>query len=294
MEGFETIADGISFLKIPFGPVWTGVVLVQGEENYLIDSGATAEDVDRYIIPALAEKKLTPGDIHWLLNTHCHGDHIGGHERLWQLGQMPVAAFELAAPKVADPVPYAVKIRTRFPEYSPLPQSQLRGVPVTRVLKDGEMLGERLQVIHTPGHDDDCICWYDVKTKTLITGDSLQANGTVCQGIGFYQDLPGYCRTLLRLQEMDVETILCGHDYDGIGWRIHGRDDVKAALCKCVEYVKTYHCFVEKQGEEGTDNPEIARKLIETVGCGYPERLFMALYTVEQHRTHQTEACFYE
>lgn len=91
-----------------------------------------------------------------------------------------------------------------------------------------------------------------------------------------------------------METILCGHDYDGIGWRIHGRDDVKAALCKCVEYVKTYHCFVEKQGEEGTDNPEIARKLIETVGCGYPERLFMALYTVEQHRTHQTEACFYE
>ena len=36
-------------------------------------------------------------------------------------------------------------------------------------------------------------------TGTLITGDSLQANGTICQGIGFYQDLAGYEKALERL-----------------------------------------------------------------------------------------------
>ena len=284
MERFEKIAEGVYLLKVPFGPVWTGVVLVQGEENYLIDSSATAEDVDNYVVPALKELGLEPGDIQWLLNTHCHGDHIGGHRRIRELGQMKVAAFELAAPKVSDPVPYAIRIRTRFPEYSPAPQSQLKGVTVDKVLSDGEMLGDRLQVIHTPGHDDDCVCWYDVPTRTLITGDSLQANGTICQGIGFYQDLLGYRRALLRLLGMEIETILCGHDYDGIGWQITGRYQVKAALNKCLAYLEQYHTFIAKRYRAGvTDPAAIAVELIDTLGCGRPDKLFMALYTVEQH-----------
>lgn len=104
MASFEKIAEGIYILKIPFGPVWTGVVLVRGDVTCLIDSGATAQDVDAYILPALKQMDLDLHDIDWLGNTHCHGDHIGGHRRLWELGKVPVAAFALAAPKVSDPV----------------------------------------------------------------------------------------------------------------------------------------------------------------------------------------------
>lgn len=284
MERFELIADGIYILKVPFGPVWTGVVLVRGQENYLIDSSATAEDVDRYVIPALHELGLGPADIHWLLNTHCHGDHIGGHQRICQWANPKVAAFAKAAPKVLDPVPYAIRIRTKFPAYSPAPQSQLKGVQVDQVLQDGEMLGDRLKVISTPGHDDDCVCWYDTKTKTLITGDSLQANGTICQGVGFYQDLTGYRGALLRLLKEDIETILCGHDYDGIGWLIQGKGQVREALYKCLQYLEQYHNFIVSRCRQGqTDPVRIATELIDQLGCGQPERLFMALYTVTQH-----------
>ena len=284
MEHFERIEEGLYLLKVPFGPVWTGVILVQGEENYLIDSSATAEDVDRYVLPALAELGLGQKDIHWLLNTHCHGDHIGGHQRFCQVRAPKVAAFEKAAPKVEDPVPYAIRIRTRFPAYSPAPQSQLKGVKVDRVLADGEQIGDRLQIISTPGHDDDCVCWYDIKTKTLITGDSLQANGTICQGIGFYQDLPGYRHALERLLAMDIENILCGHDYDGIGWWIRGKAQVRQALEKCLNYLEQYHCFLEERLQAGEKDPvKLAEALIENLGCGQPERLFMALYTVNQH-----------
>lgn len=295
MAAFEKIAEGIYILKIPFGPVWTGVVLVRGEKTCLIDSGATARDVEEYIVPPLAQMDLQPGDIDWLLNTHCHGDHIGGHRRLWELGQMNVAAFALAAPKVTDPVPYAIRIRTRFPRYSPPPQSQLQGVPVTKVLQDGERLGDRLRVLHTPGHDDDCVCWYDEPTKTLITGDSLQANGTICQGIGFYQNLPGYAASLERLQAMDIKTIVCGHDYDGIGWCISGEQQVAAALDKCRQYVESYHRFILARDQNGAgDSAAIARELIDTLGCGQPEKLFMALYTVEQHRLQRKKERIYE
>ena len=281
MEQFQKMADGIWFLKVPFGPVWTAVVLIRGKENMLIDSSATAQDVEDYVIPALAELGLAPKDIHWLLNTHCHGDHIGGHRKFWEESGCKVAAFTLAAPKVSDPVPFAIKIRTAFPAYSPAPQSYLQGVPVDKVIADGEVFGD-LQLIHTPGHDNDCLCWYHIPTKTLITGDSLQANGTICQGIGFYQDMAGYEKALNRLLEMDIETILCGHDYDGIGWHIQGKDAVKAALEKCRNYLGIYHEYIANHVHLG-DPAEIAKALIRDLGCGEPERLFMALYTVTQH-----------
>lgn len=281
VEQFAQIGEGLYFLKVPFGPVWTGVVLVDGPEPMMIDSAATAQDVDQYIVPALAQLGLAPGDVRWLLNTHCHGDHIGGHHRFRELSGCRIAAFDLAAPKVANPVPYAIRIRSTFPDYSPAPQSSLKGVPVDKVLFDGEVFGD-LQLIHTPGHDDDCLCWYHIPTKTLITGDSLQANGTICQGIGFYQDLNGYEWSLNRLLALDAERILCGHDYDGIGWRIEGSDAVRRALSKCLDYIDIYHEYI-KAHIELRDPARIAAALIRDLGCGEPERLFMALYTVTQH-----------
>lgn len=281
MEKFQELVPGIYLLKIPFGPVWTGVVLVKGRKNILIDTGAADTDVDNYIVPALAALDMGVEDIHYLVNTHCHGDHIGGNHRLRQLGSFKTAAFTLAAPKLEDPVPYAIETRTRFPEYSPAPQSQLQGIGVDLSLRDGTLLADRLLLVHTPGHDNDCVCWYDRQTKTIITGDSLQANGTICQGVGFYKSLDDYRSTLARLCAMDIENILCGHDYDGIGYWICGKAQVKAALDYCQERVALYDGFVNARKD--ADPADIARELIETYGCGMPERLFMALYTVTEH-----------
>ena len=284
MESFKELLPGIHLLKVPFGPVWTGVVLLTGEKNILIDTAATDDDVDGYIVPALDELGLSVGDIDYLVNTHCHGDHIGGNYRIRQLGDFQVAAFELAAPKIADPVPYAIATRTKFPEYSPAPQSFLKGIGVDIVLKDGEILADRLQVIHTPGHDNDCVCWYDLYTKTIITGDSLQANGTICQGVGFYKSLAGYESALDKLMGMDIDNILCGHDYEGIGYLICGKENVKKTLEICCEYVKDYDGFIRDCLNNGCTEPaQIAVKLINEKGCGMPERLFMALYTVTEH-----------
>ena len=281
MNTFQQIAKDVYLLKIPFGPVWTGVVLLRGGTNILIDSGATADDVDNCLIPALKKLGLELGDIHYLANTHSHGDHIGGHARLRQLGNFQAVSFTDSKPKVETPVPYAIATRTRFPEYSPAPQSFLQGVPVDIALADGEILADRLQLIHTPGHDDDCVCWLDLPTKTLITGDSLQGNGTVCQGVGFYKSLPEYLYSLDKLKKLPIENILCGHDYDGIGYLIQGSRAVADALNYCEGRVRVYGQFVE-QHKNG--NPAvIAQKLINTHGCGMPEKLFMALYTVTEH-----------
>ena len=49
---FEEVLTGTYLLRIPFGPVWTGIILIRGEENILIDSSHL--EPEPYLIPALA------------------------------------------------------------------------------------------------------------------------------------------------------------------------------------------------------------------------------------------------
>ena len=282
MYKFEKIFDDIYILRIPFSIVWTGVVLVKGEKNFLIDSGSEAPE--KYLIPALEEMGMSLSDIDWLLNTHCHGDHITGHYDLVSKYGLKTATFEGGAKALADPASNAVRIRTKFPEHSPAPQCWLKGVVADKLLSDGEILDGRLQVIHTPGHDHDCVCWYDLKTKTIITGDSLQGNGTPTQGIGFYQSLSEYLSALDKLDSVDVENIILGHDYDGIGSVVLGKEESKKVLAYCRSCVDKYEALIEKYYNEGCKEPsDIALRLINEVGCGMPEKLFLALYTVTNH-----------
>ena len=139
----------------------------------------------------------------------------------------------------------------------------------------------------TPGHDDDCLTWVDANTGTAFTGDSIQANGTPCQGVGFYRDKNAYLGSLQKLSDANLENIICGHDYDGIGSVIKGADEVSAALEYCKERVELYDCKIKEYVASGMiveDEPvAMALKLIGEVGCGMPDQLFLALHTVNEH-----------
>ena len=282
---FEEVLPGTYLLKVPFGPVWTGVILVRGEKTFLVDSSSV--EPDKYLVPALGDLGLKPSDIDWLLCTHVHGDHIGGHHVLHEKYGVKVATLDSAADALRDPVKVAIRVRTRFPANSPSPQSYLKGVEPDRLVAEGELLEGRFRAIAAPGHDDDCLVWLDTLTGTAFTGDSLQANGTVCQGIAFYRDLPAYRRTLAKLADEDIENIVCGHDYDGIGSVVRGREAVAAAIRHSAERVKVYGERVAAYVKEGMpveDEPvSLARRLICEEGCGMPERLFLALHTVSEH-----------
>ena len=285
MTTFEEILPGTYLLRVPFGPVWTGIVLVRGQKNILIDSSHL--EPEEYLLPALDELGMKPGDIDWLLNTHVHGDHIGGHHALVTKYGLKTATLASVADALRDPVKVAIRVRTRFPRNSPPPQSYLKGVEPDCLLAEGELLEGRFRALATPGHDDDCLVWIDTETGTAFTGDSLQANGTVCQGVAFYRDLAAYRQTLEKMSAEPLNNIVCGHDYDGIGSVVTGRAAVADALRFCSERVKVYGARIAAYVKEGVPVEEepvtLAKRLIRDEGCGMPEKLFLALHTVSEH-----------
>ncbi len=282
---FEEILPDTYLLKVPFGPVWTGIILIRGEKNVLIDSSHL--EPEKYLIPALEDLGMKPSDIDWLLNTHVHGDHIGGHYSLVTKYGLKTATLRSSADALRDPVKVAVRVRTRFPKNSPAPQSYLKGVEPDRLLEEGERLEGRFYALATPGHDDDCLTWIDAATGTAFTGDSLQANGTPTQGIGFYRNLADYRKTLAKLSESGIRNLVCAHDYDGIGCVVKGAEAVGEALQYSAERIDLYDRKIKEYVAAGVPVEEepvsLALRLIGEVGCGMPDALFLALHTVSEH-----------
>src|SRR5690606_2846686 len=97
----------------------------------------------------------------------------------------------------------------------------------------GDKLGS-VQLIHTPGHDTDSCCFLETRTATLITGDSLQLNGTISQGAGLLFDPGRYRGSLATLTRLPIRTIVCGHPYLPLGELAAGTDAVRDYLAACV------------------------------------------------------------
>ena len=83
---FYKEAEGIYRLKIPFESVYTSVFLVVAKEGLvLVDSATTKEDVDEWIVPALAALGYALQDIRYFVLSHRHYDHDGGLPRILQI-----------------------------------------------------------------------------------------------------------------------------------------------------------------------------------------------------------------
>ncbi len=287
MERFEKINDSVSLLKTPFCGSWSGVVLIRraNGETVMIDSGATAEVVDNVILPALEAEGLKLENLDVLLCTHTHGDHVGGHFRIKELyPALLCGVLEIGADKLRNPLKYNKLIRAPFPQYSPPPSAGLRGIEPDFTFQDGETV-HGLKVIATPGHDTDCVCFLDTETKTLITGDSIQGNGTELQGCGLCMDLPGYRNALRSLLNEEINTVVTGHAY--LPWKqaVISGGNARKMIAEALELTETYGIIIRKAIAEGiTDPADEAEYLIREVGGVMPPFLFMALFTVREYR----------
>ncbi len=284
MPAFTEKASGVYYLEVPFGGCWTGIALIRGAHTYLIDSAGSPACIEEYLLPALGELGLGISDIEYLLCTHTHADHVGGHAYIKAIApEIRIVSSIECADKLRDPLKYNILIRKTFPEHSPAPSAGLKGVEPDMIVGDGSIIGGEMQYISSPGHDSDSGCWLHLKSKTLFSGDSLQLNGTSVQGIALYMDLPSYRATLSRLGSLDIEQIIAGHEFLPDGAYSKGKDKVKEYLSSCLSYTELYGRIIEQNAKDGLDAPSIARALIKEVGAIEPAYLFLPLYSVSEH-----------
>ena len=199
MTTFIKETDGIYRLKIPFDTVYTSVFLIESDKGrILVDCATTREDVEGYILPALAERGLSLCDVDFLVLTHTHGDHAGGLDTVLAIA----------------------------PEIEVVRESDMRE------------LAPKIYTYALPGHTFDLTGVLDERTSTLISGDGIQGAGVDkyrCylenrdEYIGTLQKLS---------QDERVENILFSHAYEPwYKDSARGRDDVKKCIFDCFKYV---------------------------------------------------------
>jgi len=174
-----------------------------GGEAVLVDASCASADEQRQVVEAIEDRGV---EITHLLLTHAHVDHILGCHVFEDRFGMSFQAHEAARPFIEEAEEQAAAFGVDVTPPS---------MPTTWLAEgDTVSVGDTtLEVIHTPGHSPDSICFVDRAGQQALTGDVLFQNS-----IGRTQGLPQTSRAqLLRsitekvLPLGDEVTIYPGH-----------------------------------------------------------------------------------
>ena len=169
------------------GPGTNTYLVGEGDHWTVIDPGpADAQHVQAILAAA-------PGRIVQILVTHTHKDHSPGAAPLAAATGAPVLGRRTAHPMWQDD------------SFAP-----------ARELQDGERLvlgpGVTLEVIHTPGHASNHLCYLLLEEDLLFTGDHVMQGSTVVinppDG-----DMAAYLESLQALQSRGLQWLAPGHGY---------------------------------------------------------------------------------
>jgi len=286
MSGFVKVAQGVYHLPPPTPEFGAGVTLVTGINNFLIDCGAFDYSVSRYIVHALRELKLDIKDIDYLLFTHCDPENMGGIHKLRQLApSIKVLSCGYQTERLKNPSYYFMNTWSDFLDYSP-PFRELRGILVNGTVDSENRIFSELKPIFAQGHSADSVCWYHVRTQTLICGDAVQGGGTDETGIAFITSLQYYKNTLSDLIETSPENMVCGRDFVHCPSVINGRENCINALEASYDVLSEYSAFVERYAKLVRKRKE--NLTAEEVAAAYfeekkkPTRLGYAMHTFSE------------
>lgn len=174
--------------------------VITGKPNVIIDPGSPES------LPAkigdMSRDGLKPEDIGLILNTHLHGDHCWANDQLRELS----GAKTLCHPLQKEYWTQTVIDTARVFGLNPIEFT------VDGLLEDARLdCGDtRWELIPSPGHSLDSICFYSAEAKALICGDVVfdQNTGRV--------DLPGgnadqLKQSIEHLATLSIEHLLPGH-----------------------------------------------------------------------------------
>jgi len=194
--------------------------VIKDETSIIIDPGLT--QFLPQLLQDLHQDGIDPKDIDIIANTHLHGDHCWANEAFKKISGAKILLHPL---------------QKDFWNEAVIQSSRFFGVPAAEFTQDELLENDKLntgemefELIPSPGHSPDSICFYCKKEKILICGDVIfnQNTGRV--------DLPGGSanelkQSIERLSQLEIEYLLPGHmDI------VVGREKVKLNF----EFIKQY------------------------------------------------------
>jgi glyoxylase-like metal-dependent hydrolase (beta-lactamase superfamily II) len=190
------IAENIFSIEV--GPLDVNCIIIkcpESSDTVIFDPGDNPEKII----------KLTDsigGTPKYIVNTHCHYDHIGAVDELRNKYKIPFLVHEREKEYSEDPEK----------NYSVMSDKEIRISP-DGLFKDGEIIKTgtlEIKVIHTPGHTLGSCCF--LVKNILISGDTLFA-GSVGRTDLYGGNTDSIIRSIKsRILILDEETIvLAGH-----------------------------------------------------------------------------------
>lgn len=161
-------------------------------DNYIYllhdeQSGETAAVDPAVAEPVLAVLKQRGWQLTYILNTHHHGDHVGGNLELKQQTGCQIIASEFDKPRIPG---------------------------IDRSVQDGDTINigkHTAQVISTAGHTNGHIVYYFADSNALFCGDTLFVMGCGRLFEGSAADL---WQSLQKLKTLPPDTrVYCAHEY---------------------------------------------------------------------------------
>ena len=163
--------------RFTFNPVQENTYVVYNEKGQcgIIDPGCYFAAEEQALKNFIESNKLTPI---FLLNTHCHLDHIFGNRFVQATWRLELHLHQLEK-QVLDYGPTSGQLwQLPFVNY----EGPLHFIDENNTIRIGE---DELKILFTPGHSPGHVSFYSEGNKFLVSGDVL------FQGSVGRTDLPG-------------------------------------------------------------------------------------------------------
>jgi glyoxylase-like metal-dependent hydrolase (beta-lactamase superfamily II) len=215
------VADGVYVLPIPRGSRaaegFLNLTSILDNENgsTRVDAGLPGQT--GAIGSALGKAGIGVWDLRRIIFTPQDINHVGSGAALVCQSGARVFAHPADAPYIEGelrPLKVTPEMLQRRPQMREVLE-RLEPVGIDEYLEDGSRLelAGGLRVIFTPGHTPGHLSLYLERSKVLIAGDALTAEGGSLNGPNpsATLDVPETARSVRRLAELDVQTIVCYH-----------------------------------------------------------------------------------
>ena len=226
------VVPSVHRIELSLGPRIICSYAIIGDNGVLVVDTGLRESVNTELLPHLAEAGIDAQRVEFVVISHADVDHSGGNGPLSRAiaSSAKFICHELDQPMIAD---VDVLTRERYEcfrnghgidfgaAFSEWVYDNAEHVPIDITVQGGERirLGDDslIDVLHTPGHSRGHLSLWLADRRTAIICDAvLGRNVPTVDGRPFspptYRYVDSYLGTIARLQSMDIEVLLTGHN----------------------------------------------------------------------------------